>query len=240
LKFVSLASGSETDQAIDLGTTIPAGASLRPFFPCWLDPSQSNHDAQFDMRAPGDVYSLARETIPGIGYNAPGTGGGSGTGSPVFGTVRTIQLNGMDVGNGNFHTINFALGSVISSPTPGVLDITSAGPPGPPGPGGVATPGSPGPTGLGYTTIYPYAKQEVPINSFNAGNPWSKTFNFPAPIRFFMVNTALKNSSGELDTGHITDVIAVSGAMSITVNGEFDGGLGSLNQIMVVGVAAAG
>jgi len=237
LKFVSLSAGTETQQTITPGTTIPSGAGLQIVFPSWLNGAQSNYDAHFDVRASGNAYGLAQATIPGVGYNAPGTGGG--TGSPVFGSIRTIQSGGMGVGAGNFHTINFTAGSV-NSPSPGVISITSAGPTGPPGVGGAGSPGPTGPTGFGLTTIYPYQTTTVPINLFGTPHAGNKVFTFPGPYRFFMVNSALTIAQGELDTGWITGVTASSGATQITVFYDFDGGAGGLGQVMIIGAAAAG
>lgn len=237
LRFVSKSGGVETQQTITPGTTIPSGSSIRPFFQCWLSGAQSNYDAQLDMRAPGEAHALATSSIPGVGYNAPGLGGGAGTGSPVIGAIRTIQQAGSPVGNGNFHTINLTAGS--ASGAAGVLTITAAGPTGPPGPGGGSTPGPPGPTGLGFSTIYAYQTQEVTINAFGITTS-SINFNFAGPMRFYMVNSAIKLASGELDTGSITGVTATSGNTFITVNYRLDGGGGGLGQIIVFGAAACG
>ena len=238
VKLVSLSSGTETEQTVTPGSTIPSGAGLRFFFPTWLEGGQSAYDALLDLQAPGDAFGLAQTSVPGTAYNAPGTGGGSGTGVPVVGAIRTIQNNGATVGDGNFHTINFTAGA-INSPSPGVLNITAAGPPGAAGPGGTATPGPPGPTGLGYTQILAYQTQEVTISSFGI-TTGALVFSFGAAYRFFMVNSALKLASSELDTGFITGVTATSGSSSLTVSYQLDGGLGGLGQIVVFGAAAAG
>lgn len=240
VKFVSFSGGAETAKDITPGTTIPAGSDLRLFFPCWLESDQSHFDADMDMQAPGDVFTIATDVTPGVAYNAPGTGGGTGTGIPVIGAIRTIQQNGSAVGNGNFHTINFTAGAA-SSPSPGVLTITAAGPPGPPGAGGAGSPGPTGPTGLGYSVIYPYQPKERAINAYSVFTD-TIGFTFPGNYRFFMVSSALKNADGELDTGSITGVAAAVGTNNITVSVRLDGGSGGsgLNQVMVVGAAAAG
>ncbi|MGD9726408.1 MAG: hypothetical protein AB7V39_08420 [Nitrospiraceae bacterium] len=237
LQFVSKSGGVETQQTITPGTTVPSGSSLRPFFPAFLKGDQSHYAALLDMQAPGNGYGLATTAVPGVGYNATGTGGGSGTGSPVIGAIRTIQQAGVDVGDGNFHTINFTAGS-ISQASPGVLNITSAGPTGPVGPGGGASVGPTGPAGPGYSTIFAYQTQEVPINAFGV-TTGSIGFTFAAGIRFYMVNSGLKNADSEVDTGVITGVTAVSGNNTITVNYRLDGGGGTLNQVLVIGAAAA-
>lgn len=238
LQFVSKSGGVETQQTITPGTTIPSGAALRPFFSAFLKGDQSQYSAQIDMQAPGNAYGLATVDTPGVGYNAPGTGGGSGTGSPVVGAIRTLQQAGVAVGDGNFHTINFTAGA-ISQAAPGVLDITSAGPPGPPGAsGGGGGTGPTGPPGPGYSTIFAYQSKEVPINAFGVTTS-SIGFTFSSGIRFYMVNSGLKNADGELDTGVITGVTAVSGNNTITVNYRLDGGLSTLNQILVLGASAA-
>lgn len=238
LRMVSKDSGAETGQAITPGSTIPSGAALRFYFPAWLSGAQSNYDAQLELRAPGDAFGLAQETVPGVGYNSPGTGGGAGTGLPVIGAIRTIQSGGSPIGDGNFHTINFTAGAV-NSPSTGVLTITSAGPTGPPGPGGAGTPGPTGPTGLGYSTIYPYSTQEIDIDD-GAGFTSSIVFNFSGPIRFFMVCSHLKVAQGSIDTGGVTGVTAVSGNTSITVQYTTDDAGSPQGQVLVIGAAAAG
>jgi len=232
LKFVSLSAGSETQQTITPGTTIPSGSGLRTFLPTWLTGAQSHYDAHLDMRAPGDAYALATTAVPGLGYNAPGTG------TPLIGAIRTIQQSGVPVGSGNFHTINFTAGS-ITSPSPGVLNITAAGPPGAPGPGGSATPGPTGPAGAGYSVIYPYVSYARPISTFGVFAD-GFTHIFPGPMRFFMVNSSLQNADIELDTGYVDAVTAVSGASSIAISLRMDGGGSFLNQVLRVGVSGAG
>lgn len=238
LRFVSRSGGVETQQTITPGVTIPSGAALRPFFSAFLKGDQSQYSGLLDMQSPGNGYGLAATATPGVGYNAPGTGGGSGTGSPVIGAIRTIQQSGVTVGDGNFHTINFTAG-LISQASPGVLNITSAGPTGPPGSGGGSGGTGPtGPAGPGYSTIFAYQSKEVPINAFGVTTS-SIGFTFASGIRFYMVNSGLKTADGELDTGVITGVTAISGNNTITVNYRLDGGGGALNQILVLGAAAA-
>ena len=243
LKFVSLASGSEADKDITPGTTIPSGAALRPFFPCWLSGAQSNYDAHFELRAPGDAYGLAQETIPGVAYNAPGDGGAiGGIGLPVIGSIRTIQKDGLTVGNGNFHTINFTDGNV-TSPSPGVIRIEAAGPPGAPGTGGAGDPGPIGPTGEGYSTIFPYQTRDIPlIINDGAEHIGTSDFTFPGVVHFFMVNSATRIVTGDNDQGWITNVVHTVGSDTITVHWAYNaGGGGSGNsQIMIIGASAAG
>jgi hypothetical protein len=243
MQFVVLSGGVESNQTLTPGTNIPSGAGIRPFLPCWLSISQSNYQADLDMGSPGDAYTIATTTVPGLGFNAPGLGGGAGAGSPLIGALRTIQSIGTAIGDGNFHTINLS-GGTVTPGAAGVINITAAGPPGPAGPTGPAAPGVIGPTGPGLTKIYNYQFREKPINSFGT-TIGSDSFLFGGggdpPLAFYTISTALKLPAfKEIDTGYITGVSFVPGTKSIQFDYTLEGGGGSANQILILGAAAVG
>jgi len=195
------------------------------------------------MGSPGDAYTIATTTVPGLGFNAPGLGGGAGAGSPLIGALRTIQSIGTAIGDGNFHTINLS-GGTVTPGAAGVINITAAGPPGPAGPTGPAAPGVIGPTGPGLTKIYNYQFREKPINSFGT-TIGSDSFLFGGggdpPLAFYTISTALKLPAfKEIDTGYITGVSFVPGTKSIQFDYTLEGGGGSANQILILGAAAVG
>jgi hypothetical protein len=128
--FVNVA-GAETSRSI------PGGTTVRFFFPAWVLLSDPTFDSTNYMLASGEAQPLpaAAVGVKGRVLLHPGTTGGLG------GAVLSVRDAGSVVGSGQpVWSIDFD-GAAVSSP--GVANVTAAGPTGPTGPGG----GSPGPVG---------------------------------------------------------------------------------------------
>lgn len=150
LKPVVLSGGVESSATLTVGTNIPAGASLRVFFPCWFTEAQSNFDADFVKQAPGDGHISATQTVPGVGIVANKNETPPAAPNAVFGVLQNFQNNGNPLAATNFHTINFAAGG--ASAAGGVITIPAiAGPPG--SGGGPGPPGPAGPAGPGFSNF---------------------------------------------------------------------------------------
>jgi len=199
LKFVVSSGGVEADEVIGLGS-IPTGASLRFFFPAWLDRSRSNYSAALSLRTTGDSYSVqpSGSVYPGLAYNAS-----AGPSAQIIGAVKSWQVGGVDPGAGNYHTINYQTGTVVEL-SPGVVSINAVGPTGPPGGAGASPPGPQGPQGSGLDNIF----ASLVVKSFPIGAPpATDTFDFsPRRIRAYTITGGIGEANFAPTGGHIEEV----------------------------------
>ncbi len=132
LKFRKIGTSGEEDH------TLTESATIEFYFPAFLEIDSSNYDNALRMHRPGE-----RPPVPSASVTVPGKIALADAGSPFAGSIN-LQNNGVPVGGGPFHTINFTSSTVVQL-APGVLDVAAIGPVGPVGPG--AGPGPTGPTG---------------------------------------------------------------------------------------------
>jgi hypothetical protein len=215
LRFRKLSAGVESAH------TIASTTQVQFFLPTFLTHATAAFDAGTFAYKPGE-----RPVIPDATTSVQGKIALANAGSPYVGSIN-LQVGGVPVAGGPFHTLNFtgASGALVQT-SPGVIDVTNIGPIGPVGPGGGPGPAGPtGPQGISINmpsrTAFNVAGSET-VASGPGPVAISHTVNFGYNVRFLSGGFALHRDQGIFITPNdrleIT-LIDITGAQTGTIVG---------------------
>lgn len=225
-----------------LGTEVPGsiagGSTVRFFFSAYFDLSQSIHDSTLLMFEGGEAPPLpvATVAVKGTAIMYPGQTGA------LAGAVRVLD-SGNPVGTGHpAYSLGFhsppgqpAIPGASLNISPGIADVSAAGPIGPIGlPGtGPGPPGPPGNPGVGLNNFnVPFAASsfmEPPFGGWALGQVLTFDFTFPGNIKYLHGGIAGWHTNGPNVDGndhfHITTVQLVNpttGRIQNTISNQTD------------------
>lgn len=221
----ALPTGSELPYQIVTAGTLPP---LQFFFPVWFSDVDSNFDSSILMMTTGEpTVPDATTTIKGKVLLAPNTqlsGPAPNTANDTkAGMVVNVQHTGVNIGPGNYHTINFttSVPGAVTVGGPGIINISATGPTGPTGPTGSS--GGAGNPGDGFTNQdYSFTVTDLPTGAIT----YSHTYAFVVKFAWISISTLSASGGSPVDVlsglGINVASTMVSTSGTFTINGPQD------------------